>query len=87
MARLYTEDIISTNTDNTDDIFDETNKNYSYDAVYLDMKKALKSSASKHNIVLHDGDSIIIPKTMDVVHITGELFNLEGNTINAWCIY
>jgi hypothetical protein len=47
------------------------------------MKKALKSIDSKHNIVLHDGDSIIIPKTMDVVHITGELINLEGNSISA----
>jgi protein involved in polysaccharide export with SLBB domain len=85
MARLYTEDIISTNDDDDDDddIFGEINKDYSYDAVYLDMKKALKSSASKHNIVLHDGDSIIIPKTMDVVHITGELINLEGNSISA----
>ena len=85
LARLYTEDIISTNDDDDDDddIFGEISKDYSYDAVYLDMKKALKSSASKHNIVLHDGDSIIIPKTMDVVHITGELINLEGNSISA----
>ncbi len=82
MARLYTEEIISTNDDDND-IFGETKKEYSYDAVYLDMKKALKSIDSKHNIVLHDGDSIIIPKTMDVVHITGELINLEGNSISA----
>ena len=51
--------------------------------VYLDLNKALKSSVSKHNLVLHEGDSIVIPKTMDVVHITGELMNLEGNSISA----
>ena len=34
-------------------------------------------------MVLNEGDSIIIPKTMDVVHITGELMNLQGNSISA----
>jgi hypothetical protein len=51
--------------------------------VYLDLEKALKSNQSKHNLVLNEGDSIIIPKTMDVVHITGELMNLQGNSISA----
>ena len=53
------------------------------DMVYLNMKKAVGSSDSKHNLVLIEGDSIIVPKTMDVVHITGKLFNLEGNSISA----
>ena len=49
--------------------------------VYLDLNKALKSHDSKHNLVLHEGDSIVIPKTMDVVHIT-KLMNLR-NSISA----
>ena len=51
--------------------------------VYLNMYKALKDKKSKHNLVLVEGDSIIVPKTMDVVHITGDLMNLEGNSISA----
>ncbi|MBT7481018.1 MAG: hypothetical protein HN677_01330, partial [Flavobacteriales bacterium] len=56
---------------------------YEYDMVYLDLEKALESKDSKHNLVLNDGDSIIIPITMDVVHISGNLMNLEGNSISA----
>ena len=55
----------------------------SIDMVYLNLDKALKNSQSRFNLVLNEGDSIIIPKTMDVVHITGELMNLEGNSISA----
>ena len=58
-------------------------KKYTTEMVYLDLNKALKSKNSKHNLVLHEGDSIVIPKTMDVVHITGELMNLQGNSISA----
>ena len=58
-------------------------KQINLDMVYLDLEKALKSNQSKHNLVLNEGDSIIIPKTMDVVHITGELMNLQGNSISA----
>ena len=58
-------------------------KKYTTDMVYLDLDKALKSKNSKHNLVLHEGDILVIPKTMDVVHITGELMNLEGNSISA----
>ena len=47
------------------------------------MKKAIGSSNSKHNLVLIEGDSIIVPQIMDVVHITGALFNLEGNAISS----
>ena len=54
-----------------------------YNLVYLNINKALKANASKHNLVLIEGDSIIVPKTMDVVHITGELMNLEGKSISA----
>ena len=58
-------------------------KQINLDMVYLDLEKALKSNQSKHNLVLNEGDSIVIPKTMDVVHITGELMNLQGNSISA----
>ncbi len=54
-----------------------------YNLVYLNINKALKANASKHNLVLIEGDSIIVPKTMDVVHITGDLMNLEGKSISA----
>ena len=64
-------------------IFDKDLKEYVYDMVYLDLKKALSSNGSKHNLVLLENDSIIVPKIMDVVHITGELMNLEGTSISA----
>ena len=51
--------------------------------VYLDFDKALNSISSKHNLVLFESDSIIVPKVMDVVHITGDLMNLEGGAISA----
>jgi hypothetical protein len=51
--------------------------------VYLNLEKAMNSKNSKHNLVLIEGDSIIVPKTMDVVHITGELMNLEGTSISS----
>ena len=47
------------------------------------MHKALNDKNSKHNIVLLAQDSIIIPRIMDVVHISGELKNLKGNSISA----
>ena len=53
-----------------------------YDVVYFNMKEAM-SNKSKHNLVLLEGDSIIIPKHLDLVHITGDLNNLNGNSISA----
>ncbi len=81
-ASIYTEDLESYNNE----IFNsepKSSKQINLDMVYLDLEKALKSNQSKHNLVLNEGDSIIIPKTMDVVHITGELMNLQGNSISA----
>jgi polysaccharide biosynthesis/export protein len=54
-----------------------------YNKVYLNLDKALQSNVSKHNLVLLEGDSVIIPKTMDFVHISGDLMNLEGGAISA----
>ena len=63
--------------------FERFNKLIMYKKVYLDLDKALQSNFSKHNLVLIEGDSIIIPKIMDLVHIKGELINLEGEAISA----
>ena len=55
----------------------------SLDIPNLNLDKALKNNESKFNLVLNKGDSIIIPQILDVVHISGELMNLEGNSISA----
>ncbi|MDG2138994.1 MAG: SLBB domain-containing protein [Flavobacteriales bacterium] len=80
-ASIYTEEL----EQNSTLMLRESNfdKEIGLDMVYLDLDKALKSGQSKHNLVLNEGDSIIIPKIMDVVHITGELMNLQGNSISA----
>ena len=54
-----------------------------YDAVYFDLEKAISKSRSKHNLVLLEGDSIIIPKSLDVVQVTGDLHNIDGSSISA----
>ena len=80
-ASIYAEEL----EQNSSPILSSENfdKEIDVDMVYLDLDKALRSSQSKHNLVLNEGDSIIIPKIMDVVHITGELMNLQGNSISA----
>ena len=82
-ASIYTKELEESN----DNLFNQDVQNltqqFNTEMVYLDLNKALKSNISKHNLVLHEGDSIVVPKTMDVVHITGELMNLEGNSISA----
>ena len=65
------------------DVFINNDIDYTYDAVYLDLNKALSEHSNKHDIVLIDGDSIIIPRTMDMVQITGDLMNLDGRSISA----
>ena len=54
-----------------------------YDVVYFDMKKAISKSDSKHNLVLLEGDSVVIPKRLDVVHVKGDLHNIDGTSISA----
>ena len=71
------------NENSQQSIFGNAGTEYAYDMVYLNLKKAMSSNDSKHNLVLIERDSIIVPKTMDVVHITGELMNLEGTSISA----
>jgi hypothetical protein len=54
-----------------------------YDIVYFDMQKAMSKTSSKHNLVLLEGDSVIIPKMLDVVRVTGDLHNINGSSISA----
>jgi protein involved in polysaccharide export with SLBB domain len=54
-----------------------------YDIVYFDMQKAISKTSSKHNLVLLEGDSVIIPKMLDVVQVKGDLYNINGSSISA----
>ncbi|MEE2700105.1 MAG: SLBB domain-containing protein [Bacteroidota bacterium] len=63
-------------------------KDFSYDSlmyniVYFDMQKAISNPISKHNLVLLEGDSVIIPKRLDVVQVTGDLHNINRSSISA----
>ena len=53
-----------------------------YNVVSFEMNKALKVN-SKHNIVLFEGDSLVIPKSNNIVYITGDLYNYEGTGISV----
>ncbi|MAX69465.1 MAG: hypothetical protein CMP60_07275 [Flavobacteriales bacterium] len=46
------------------------------------MNKALKIN-SKHNIILLEGDSLVIPKSNSTVYVTGDLYNYEGTGISV----
>jgi|TARA_B110000495_G_C23041920_1_gene625594 polysaccharide export outer membrane protein len=82
-ASIYADELEKRSLDFFEQESKNTKKEINLDMVYLNLEKALKSNDSKHNLVLNEGDSIVIPKTMDVVHITGELMNLQGNSISA----
>ena len=79
LSLLYKEELQNMRVEN----FENVKVNIEYYKVYLNLDKALNSQDSKHNLVLIEGDSVIVPKTMDVVHITGKLMNLEGKSISA----
>ena len=53
-----------------------------YNVVSFDMKEALRID-SKHNIILLEGDSLVIPRSNSMVYITGDLYNYEGNGISV----
>ena len=82
LALIYSNNLHEKESDKPN-IFGEENKEFAYDMVYLNLEKAINSRNSKHNLVLIEGDSILVPKTLDVVHITGELMNLKGTSISA----
>ena len=79
LSLLYQEEVQKMKVEN----FESFKAIIMYNKVYLNLDKALQSNESKHNLVLLEGDSIIVPKTIDVVHIRGELMNLEGGAISA----
>jgi len=79
LSLLYQEELQNMRVRN----FEKSKEIMMYNKVYLNLDKALQSNESKHNLVLLEGDSIIIPKTMDFVHISGDLINLEGSAISA----
>ena len=58
-----------------------------YDSEYIviafDFSKSLSNPSSPHNIILKEGDSLVVSKNLDVVHIGGDLYNFEGNGISA----
>ena len=47
------------------------------------MKKAIDKTNSRHNLALRQGDSILIPKRLNLVKVTGELYNVDGKSISA----
>ncbi|MDP4266320.1 MAG: SLBB domain-containing protein [Bacteroidota bacterium] len=51
--------------------------------IYIDLKKAINRQKSKYNIVLYGGDSITIPKTLDLVNISGAINDVENKTVSA----
>tara|TARA_B110000238_G_scaffold158274_1_gene171475 strand:- start:6 stop:950 length:945 start_codon:yes stop_codon:yes gene_type:complete len=79
LSFLYQEEIQKMKAEN----FESFKAKIIYNKVYLNLDKALQSNASKHNLVLLEGDSVIIPKTMDFVHISGDLMYLDGGAISA----
>ena len=79
LSLLYQEELQNMRVEN----FQNFKEIIKYNKVYLNLDKALQSNESKHNLVLLEGDSVNIPKTMDFVHISGELMNLEGGAISA----
>ena len=51
--------------------------------VYFDMEKAIDKPNSKHNVVINEGDSIVIPKTLDLVYVSGAIANHTDHSISA----
>jgi hypothetical protein len=81
LAILYKQELLTAREQDLEQRF--SSSILEYNLVYLNMYKALNANSSKHNLVLLVNDSIIIPRTMDVVHISGKLKNLKGNSISA----
>ena len=56
---------------------------FQYNIVSFDLEKVLSSSKSKHNLTLQEGDSLVVPSLVDVVYVTGDLFNYDGGGISV----
>ena len=79
LSLLYQEEVQNMRVEN----FKNFKEIIIYNKVYLNLAKALNSNKSKHNLVLLEGDSVIVPKTMDIVHVRGDLMNLDAGAISA----
>ena len=75
LYNMYSEDLLESEISKSSSLI-ETDK-FEYTIVSFDLNKALKVN-SKHNIVLLESDSLVIPKSKDIVYITGSLFNYEA---------
>ena len=56
---------------------------FQYNIVSFDLEKVLSSSKSKHNLTLQEGDSLVVPSSVDIVYITGDLFNYDRSGISV----
>lgn len=54
-----------------------------YSRMVLELDKALKDPGSHYNHLLLEGDSIVIPKLMDYVALSGFMYNPEVDTISS----
>ena len=79
LSNIYSKELLNIERLELDDF----NDSLMYDIVYFNMQKAIHKANSKHNLVLLEGDSLIIPKMLDVVHVTGDLHNIKGSSISA----
>ena len=74
LYNMYSEDLLESEISKSSSLI-ETDK-FEYTIVSFDLNKALKVE-SKHNIVLLESDSLVIPKSKDIVYVTGSLYNYE----------
>ncbi|MBT6807860.1 MAG: hypothetical protein HOA52_00040 [Flavobacteriales bacterium] len=74
LYNLYSEDLLNSEINRIKPI--EVTGEFEYNIVSFDLNKALKVN-STHNIVLLESDSLVIPKTTDVVFVTGSLYNFD----------
>ena len=77
LYNLYSDDLINSELIKHSSL--EEMDEYEYTIVYFDMKKALKNNPN-HNIVLLESDSLVIPKSTDVIYVTGSLYNFQNGT-------
>lgn len=74
LYNLYSEDLLNSEINRIKPI--EVTPEFEYNIVSFDLNKALKVN-STHNILLLESDSLVIPKTTDIVFVTGSLYNFD----------
>ena len=80
LYNMYSEDLLKSELNELSTTV-ETGE-FEYTVVSFNLDNALNVS-SKHNIILLEGDSLVIPKSVDVVYVTGDLLNYEGSGISV----